>query len=315
MTSHDQLAKNLIQTFFAEFLSLAAPVSAARLRPEEAAFLDKQSFTDFPQGDRREMDLLAEVPILGEDGRYVLVHTEIEARARPGMDQRLWGYYMQLRLRHGVPVLPILVNLRGGLPGVRLEVLEDEFDDPATALFRYRVWGISGCSAEEYLAQPEPLAWALAALMRPGRWSRAELKIECLRRIAGAKLPTGKTHMLVNWVETYLKLTGRDAVELEKLQALALNQEVRAMQMTWADKLEQKGFLKGRLKGRQEGRQEVEQAIQSLRRVVLRLLDQRFGSVPPKVQKKVEKISSMDRLTELAEKVFAVQSLDEMGLK
>ncbi len=32
-------------------------------------------------------------------------------------------------------------------------------------------------------------------------------------------------------------------------------------------------------------------------------------------KKKVEKISSMDRLTELAEKVFAVQSIEEMGLK
>ena len=107
-------------------------------------------------------------------------------------------------------------------------------------------------------------------------------------------------------------MTGRDAAEFEKLQTLALNQEIRAMQMTWADKLEQKGFVKGR----QEGRQEVQQeAVQSLRRVVLRLLDQRFGSVPAKVQKKVEKISSMDRLTELAEKVLVVQSIDEMGLK
>jgi Domain of unknown function (DUF4351) len=234
----------------------------------------------------------------------VLVHIEIEARARPGMDRRLWGYYMQLRLRHDVQVLPILLNLRGGLPGVRLESLKDGFEDPPAALFHYRVWGISGCQAEEYLVRPEPLAWALAALMRPGRWSRAELKIECLRRIAGAKLLAGKEHLLVNWVTTYLKLTGRHAAEFERLQAFASNQEVRAMQMTWADELE----LKGRKEGQQEG-------IQNLRRVVLRLLDQRFGSVPVKIQKKVEKISSMDRLTELAEKVLMVQSIDEMGLK
>ena len=63
MTSHDQLSKTLIQTFFPEFLALAAPVPAARLRPAEAAFLDKQSFTDWPQGDRREMDLLGSKPI------------------------------------------------------------------------------------------------------------------------------------------------------------------------------------------------------------------------------------------------------------
>ena len=62
MTSHDQLAKDLFQTFFSGFLRLAAPEAAARLRLDEAVFLDKQAFTDWPEGDRREMDLLAEVP-------------------------------------------------------------------------------------------------------------------------------------------------------------------------------------------------------------------------------------------------------------
>ena len=87
MTSHDQLAKSLIQTFFPDFLHLTAPASAERLRLDGAVFLDKQSFTDFPTGDRREMDLLVEVPIR-EQNRHILIHIEIEARARAGMDRR-----------------------------------------------------------------------------------------------------------------------------------------------------------------------------------------------------------------------------------
>ena len=79
------------------------------------------------------------------------------------------------------------------------------------------------------------------------------------------------------------------------------------MQMTWSESLK----YKGRLEGRQEAMAEV---VRNLRRVVLRLLDQRFGPVPAGVKRKVEKTDSMDRLTELAEKVRAVQSLDEMGL-
>ena len=83
------------------------------------------------------------------------------------------------------------------------------------------------------------------------------------------------------------------------------------MQMTWSEKFEHKGRLKGRREGRREA---LEEGVRNLRRVVLRLLDQRFGRVPVSIRRKVEKIDSMDQLAELAEKVLAVQSLDEMGL-
>jgi hypothetical protein len=78
---HDQLAKTLITTFFADFLCLAAPESAHRLRLGDASFLDKELFTDQPTGNRREPDLLAQVPT--EDSAMILlVHVEIESRAR-----------------------------------------------------------------------------------------------------------------------------------------------------------------------------------------------------------------------------------------
>src|SRR6187551_224473 len=118
LTSHDQLSKSLIKIFFAEFLHLVAPESASRLEAAEATFLDKEVFTDWLAGGRREMDLLAEVPADGEE-RPLLVHVEIETEFSSSMSHRLWSYYMHLRLLHGLPVLPILVNLRGGRPGLR----------------------------------------------------------------------------------------------------------------------------------------------------------------------------------------------------
>lgn len=304
MTSHDQLAKDLFRTFFADFLRLAAPEVADRLRLAEADFLDKQSFTDWPAGDRREMDLLAKVPRIEPDeaGESVLIHIEIESEARSGMGDRVWHYYMQLRLRHGLPVAPILVNLKGGRPGIHRKVLEEGFE-PETARFRYRVLGLSGSRAEEYLARPEPLAWALAALMRPGSWSRAELKIECLRRIATADVSANGRWMLGNWVETYLQLGQRDLAEYERLRDLTANREVKGMEMTWAEQMELQGVEKG-----------IQQGLEALHRVVLRLLSQRFGAVPETVQRKVEAIDSMDSLSNLAARVLEVESIDDMGL-
>jgi hypothetical protein len=302
LTSHDQLAKDLFQTFFADLLRLAAPEAAARLHLDAAVFLDKQAFTDWPEGDRREMDLLAEVPVQEAEVR-ILVHIEVESEARSGMTERIWHYYMQLRLRHGLLIFPLLINLKGGRPGIFLEILNEGFEELETARFRHRTFGLSGCTAEEYLALPQPLAWALAAVMRPGTWSRAEQKIACLRRIATAGVSASRGWLLGNWVETYLQLDERESAEYDRLRDLAVNREVKVMEMTWAERMEVEYTRKG-----------VQQGLVALHEVVLRLLGQRFGSVPETLRRRVEAIDSMESLTSLAGKVLEVESIEDMGL-
>ena len=305
MTSHDQLAKDLFQTFFRDLLHLAAPGAARRLRLESTVFVDKQAFTDWPAGVRREMDLLAEASARHEQLR-VLIHVEIEAKASAAMAERLWKYYMQLRLRHGALVLPILVNLKGGRPGLRQELWHEGFE-PRTARFRFRSFSPSGCRAEDYLSRASPLAWALAALMRRGRWSRAQHKMECLRRIAAARFDPDRSWLLRNWVETYLQLTGRDAAEYEQLLDLEVNREVKAMKMTWAEQMEAEYAAKYDKK--------IETSkVEVLRGVVLRLLTQRFGKVPETVRRKVEAFNATGPLEDLAGRVLEAQSIEEMGL-
>lgn len=295
--SHDQLSKSLIETFFTDFLRLTVPDSAPHLQPGEVTFLDKEIFTDWPTGHRRELDLLARIPV--EEELQLLIHIEIETRARAGMDLRLWRYYMQLRLRHGFLVLPILVNLRGGRPGLVLEVLEEGFKAPATVVFRYRSLGLSGCPAEEWLSRPEPLAWAFAALMRPGKWSRAELKLECLRRIAQSEVSGLQKEVLVNWVETYVKLRPEDAAEIRRLLVLEENREIKAMALTWLEEAEVRG---------------AEKAVDRMRQALLRLMEQRFGPVPPRAQKRLAKVRTVEPMAELVEKVLIARSYKELGL-
>ena len=154
---NDQLAKTLISTFFADFLRLTLADTASRLRLGEAVFLDKEIFTDWPDGDRRELDLLARVPVEQEE-MSLLVHVEIESRASGAMKHRLWWYYMQIRLHYRLLVLPILVNLRAGSPGVELLALEEGFEPLSTGMFRFRALGLSGCRAADWLLRPEPVA-------------------------------------------------------------------------------------------------------------------------------------------------------------
>jgi hypothetical protein len=79
---------------------LVSPRAAEHLDASRATFLDKEFFTDWPRGRRRELDLLARVPMRQDESRCVLVHVEIEARARSGIGARLRSYRNQIQSVH-----------------------------------------------------------------------------------------------------------------------------------------------------------------------------------------------------------------------
>jgi hypothetical protein len=291
-TQHDKIFKQLLHTYLDDFLRLVVPETLDRLDLTSLEFLDKELFAGGPRGRRRELDLLGRVRTL--NGRPLLIHVEVEARASPGMEERLWRYRNQIQARYETRVLTVVVYLKRGRPGVCLKYWENDLG-PSFPELRYVSFGLAGCRALEYLVRPEPLAWALAALMDPGPLSRAELKMACLRQVAGLSRRTDP-FLLVNCVENYLQLTNEEAVEFEALHARKENGEVQAMALTWSEKLEAKGEAKG------------------VREILLLQLAERFGPLPEGARRQVEEISSLRRLTRLAKRVLTAHSLEEMGL-
>lgn len=292
VSRHDQLFKDLFRSFLPDFVRLVAPGPAERLDLANATFLDKEAFTDWPRGRRRELDLLATVPLLSDPQRRALIHVEIEARANPRLGLRQAGYYMQLRLRHGLPVLPIAVCLKRGRPGPELVQMVDDQLGPELGCFRYYSFGLAGCKAEDYLDRSEPLAWALAALMRPESLSRAALKLACLRRIFSAPGTDLERFLLANCVETYVQLSPEEETELAALQSREPEGKETEMFLTWAEKMELKG----------------------MRQVLGHQLAQKFGPISEEVAGKLEAITSFRKLERLANKILVARSLDEMGL-
>jgi len=61
LVGHDQLFKQLLQAFFADFLRLFDPDTAAALDLDTVTFVNPETFTDIPQGERRTADLVARV--------------------------------------------------------------------------------------------------------------------------------------------------------------------------------------------------------------------------------------------------------------
>ena len=56
---HDRLFKELLTTFFVDFLEVFCPELAKYLDPGSLEFLDKEVFTDVTHGERHEVDLVA----------------------------------------------------------------------------------------------------------------------------------------------------------------------------------------------------------------------------------------------------------------
>jgi hypothetical protein len=142
---HDQRFKELLREFFAEFFALFFPAWANRFDFGQIEWLDKELFSDPPEGERRYLDLLARVPVrkaLTSAGQHdawlALLHVEIEsAEAVTALRPRMGDYYFTLRHRLQLPVLPVALLLRVGLDGIGWDVYQEHFWEEPVLTFRY----------------------------------------------------------------------------------------------------------------------------------------------------------------------------------
>jgi hypothetical protein len=291
MPPHDRLFKTILRAFFADLLRLAAPAVARQALLARIVFLDKELLAG---AGRREADLLARVPL--RRGGTLLVHVEVEARARSRMPRRLRAYASRIQASYEGQVLSLVLYIRGGEPGICWQELEGEVQSPEITSFRYVAFGLAGCRAEDYLKRPEPLAWALAALMDQEPLTRLELRLACLQRIERVKLSVERRGLLADFVDAYLPLTPEEEEAYKIMEAGKPQRGKATMWMTWSERLKAEGER------------------QALRRVLVQLLEKRFGPVPRKALRRVESLKSIPRLNGLVEQVLTVSSLEELGL-
>jgi hypothetical protein len=296
---HDQLFKDLIRSFPTDFLNLTAPEVLPQIETQDLDFQPAEVFIDLPRGAQRHLDLVARVRTRAGAPIAVLLNVEIELRYRSTVPARLGSYNRQLYLRYGLPVHTFVLYLRGGSPGVRTEVYRGISLGREVFRFEYTSFGLPGASAEDYLARPEPLAWAFAALMQwPGKNRHAQRRA-CLERIARERnLDGARSFLLFNCVTTYLELDGRARELYEEL--LAQHREGNRAMMTWAEKFEAQAVERGLREG--------------MREMLLHQLERRFSPLPDEVSRRVSAIESKDELTQLAERVLSARSLEELGL-
>jgi hypothetical protein len=296
---HDQLFKQLIGTFFIEFLDLFVPELAINIDRDKLEFLPQEYFTDIIEGDRRAMDLVVRInlrrrPNEPEIGKvWAIIDCEHQSSSEANFQRRMFFYFTQLHRKYLEPVYPIAIfsfeepkrqeqnQYRVKLPG--LNILE----------FNFLRIQLNQLNWRDFLKQKNPVAAALMAKMKIDKQERAKVKVECLRSIATLKLDSARVSILSGFVDTYLNLNAKEVVEFER-EVASIKKETEKEQVmqivtSWMIQGEQKATLKS----------------------VLRVLNRRVGELDAQMKERLQQLS-VSQLEDLLDAALDFTRLEDL---
>jgi hypothetical protein len=152
-----------------------------------------------------------------------------------------------------------------------------------------------------FLDSNNPLAFGLMAKMDYNRRERVRLKADFLRWILACPIDAARRSLLVEFVETYVPLAGREQWEFEQtVRSDDQYHEVEQMITVY----EQRGKEEGEKEGKKEGKKED----------LILLLEKKFGKLGASRKRKIRRIASTQELESLLLAVLDANSLKDLPL-
>jgi predicted transposase/invertase (TIGR01784 family) len=287
---HDRLFKELLETFFGEFVELFFPQVYEAIDLEHIKFLQQEVFTDVTRGDKHRIDILVETSLKGESG-IVLVHVENQASAQKDFAERMFIYFSRLYQKHRCRVVPIAVFT---YPEKRNEPDRFKLAFPFMSVldFHFLTLELNKHKWQDYIQSKNPVAAALLSKMGYQKKERVQVKLEFLRMLVRMELDPARMTLLTGFFETYLILNEEEERKLEEEMGKVDEKEAKRMieiTTSWEEK--------GRVKGQAS--------------ILLRLLKKKFGNVPVEMENRVMTMPT-EKLQNLAEAIFDLGTLDEV---
>ncbi|GBF33131.1 hypothetical protein DCCM_2228 [Desulfocucumis palustris] len=257
---HDRLFKELLETFFAEFMVLFFPEAAQSIDLKQIKFLQQEIFTDITAGEKRAVDILAETRLKNESG-LILVHVEPQAYEQKKFNQRMFIYFSRLYEKYRRRILPVAV--------FSYDRVRDEPDSfglgfPFLAVLNFRFYKLElkKLHWREYIRSDSPVAAALLSKMGYEPEERIKVKLEFMRMLIRMQLDPARMELLAGFFETYLKLNHEEEeqynLELGKLDRKEVDQ-IMQITTSWHEK----GRAEGIREGIKEG--ETKKALETAR--------------------------------------------------
>ncbi len=285
--SHDQNFKELISTFFIEFLELFLPEVASMIDPTSVTFLQQEYFVDLVEGEDKIVDLLAEVKLAGEDATF-LIHIEPQSTSRSVFPQRMFFYFSRLHQKHLKRIYPIAIFSYDEPYKEAENRYVVEFPDRKVLDFNFMAIQLNRLDWRDFLDRPNPVAAALMAKMRIAPTDRPKVKAECLRLLVTLRLDPAKTRLISKFVDAYLRLDMKEEQMFQaEIDTMGLAQKEKIMQVTtsWEEKAQ--------------------------RSLVLRQLNRKVGAVPDRVLDLINRLPG-DRLESLGEALLDFGSIADL---
>ncbi|MCC5639671.1 Rpn family recombination-promoting nuclease/putative transposase [Nostoc sp. CHAB 5844] len=292
MTEHDRLFKELLSTFFIEFLELFLPDLANTLDCGSIRFLPQEYFADLTAGEDKVVDLLVEVQQAGEEVGF-LVHIEAQSYVEQDFTRRMFFYFARLYQKYLQRVYPIVIFSFDQPYREEPHCHTVEFPNVKVLEFNFTAIQLNRLNWRDYLNQPNPVAAALMAKMQIAALDRPRVKVECLRLLATLRLDPARTRLISGFVDTYLQLNQQEQqVFQEEIGRLEMNNQEDVMEIVTS-------WMK---QGIEQG------AKQASRSLVLRLLTRKVGELPEDVRSHIDGLS-LPQLESLGEALLDFASL------
>jgi predicted transposase YdaD len=305
MISHDRLFKELLSTFFMDFLELFFPLFAADIDRDSLVFMDKEVFTDVTHGEKHEADLVVKVRYRDKPS-FLLIHTEHQAQPREEFGRRMFQYFARLYEKYGLPVYPIAVFSYESPKELESGVHRVEFLDGMVLEFQYRVVQLNRLRWRDFMNRRNPVASALMAKMEIAEEDRPKVKVECLRLLATLRLDPARMQLISGFVDEYLRLNEVEkAVFEEELGRVKPEErgEIMKIVTSWMEE----GIQQGRQEGLQEGQKKEALTL------ILKLLIRRVGPIRSELEEQVRGLS-LEQLEALGEALLDFSRVEDLGI-
>lgn len=295
MIDHDRLFKELLSTFFVEFIELFLPDVMAYLEPDSLTFLDKEVFTDVTAGERYEADLLVQAQWRGQPSCF-LIHVENQAKAQANFGKRMFRYFARLSEKYDLPIYPVVLFSYDQPKLAAANQFRVEFPDFSVIEFNYRVIQLNRLNWRDYLGQANPVASALMVKMQIAPSDRPKVKAQCLRLLVTLRLDPARMQLISGFIDTYLTLTESEEQAFQsELGRIEPEEQERVMQIVTS-------WMRT---GIEQGRREGEVSI------VMRQLKRKVGERNPEVEAKVRELSE-SQLEALSEALLDFTSINDL---
>jgi hypothetical protein len=296
---HDRLFKELISTFFVEFIELFFPQVANYLDNQSIILLDKEVFTDVTEGEKYESDLIAQVKFRGKQS-YFLIHVEAQASSQKDFERRMFIYFARLHEKFALPVYPIVLFSYDAPLKEAKSHYEVVFPDLKVLEFNYQVVQLNRLNWRDFLNQPNPIASALMAKMKIAPQDRAKVKAQCLRLLTTLKLDPARMQLISGFVDTYLKLNPSEEIEFEQeISTFTQSEQESGMEIitSWMEK----GIERG-----------IEQGLLREKELIIRQIKRKLGEINSELETQIKALD-VDKLEALGEALLDFNSVEDLN--